>query len=397
MSDITLLNLPGAIELAGDDQLAVGQQRAVNAVVQAAPDTRKFSLGQIMVRDFAARSSPFLARTPSGVRTLTLKKQTFIPLIVPDGNSNNIDHYYYADSDQTLNVASLLDTGSISPGTDYKVFLCWTGTAFTFSVSLASKAAPSGYSTANSRVIGGFHTLCADAGTGMTYWHFDSSEALPHPLNGYVAGDILPQSVWCLNDLPYAYHRAMDTGVGQVGGMVYVPPVDRWVDIYLQSGSGEQTKSSFGATHTVSRQYADHLEDMFCVGKDLLSETDFAAAALGSNEQTVIAGAADAGTVGGHSDTTGRRMISAWGVEECCGYLAQWLDGIGQGGSQQYPEWNTQSGEKGSWYGDCFVLLAGGAWGAGTPCGSRYRYASDVRSATSADFGGRGRSRALHF
>ena len=37
-----------------------------------------------------------------------------------------------------------------------------------------------------------------------------------------------------------------------------------------------------------------------------------------------IAGSNDPGTTGGHKDTAGRRMISNYGVEDCCGVLWQW-------------------------------------------------------------------------
>jgi hypothetical protein len=313
---------------------------------------------------------------------------------------------YYTAAPVTINVASALDTGSIANGKDYKVFLCWTGTAFIFKVTLAENDYPSGYGAGDAKLIGGFHTLCVAAGSGMTYWHFASAEALAHPLNGYVAGDILPQSVWCLNHRPHS----------EPEGMVYIPPLDFWCDIYLQSGSGEYTRSAYQGAITRTRQYVDFVEDQFCVKKALLNDEEFAAAALGSNEQTNISGSAFVSPAGGHSDTAGRRMISIYGVEEMCGLLWQWLattsaagvEGSIYGQTATTPTYGWlamtqssngpygQSGGKGSFWGLAGALLAGGAWSHGASCGSRARDAVNARSDADANCGGRGRSRALH-
>ncbi len=55
---------------------------------------------------------------------------------------------------------------------------------------------PRDYTVTNSQKIGGFHTLCADVGT-----------ISGHPLSGYQAGDILPNSVLCLNHRPHSSTR----------------------------------------------------------------------------------------------------------------------------------------------------------------------------------------------
>jgi hypothetical protein len=202
--------------------------------------------------------------------------------------------------------------------------------------------------------------------------------------------------------------------------MVYIPPLDFWCDIYLQSGSGPNTKSAFGGAITRSRQYVDFVEDQICVNKALLNDEEFAAAMMGSNEQTaVVAGEAGATTngAGGRSDTAGRRMISIYGVEEGCGSLWQWLattSGSGVAGTifgqtSTTPTYSViaitqssygpfgQAGGKGSFWGVCGVLMAGGHWGYGTNCGSRARRANGSRSNVASEFGGRGRSRPMRF
>jgi hypothetical protein len=281
---------------------------------------------------------------------------------------------FTADEDTELEVESLLDTGSaLENGKDYYLFVCNEGDGeFTIKMSL-QKDTPDGYEPENVTLIGGFHTLCADTGTGLTYVF--GGEEKPHPLNGYIAGDILPASVWCLNHRPHS----------EPEDMVYIDLLDFWCDIYVQSGSGVNTKSVYQGAATVSRQYTDFVEDQFCVKKSLLNDEEFAAAILGSNEKTSISGRS---TAGGHSDSAGRRMISVHGVEEGCGWLWQWLATTATSGGSG---WTTQSGNKGDFYGECYVLLAGGGWNDGAACGSRSRNANNSRANANSNIGSQGR------
>ena len=86
----------------------------------------------------------------------------------------------------------------------------------------ANSTVPLRYTADTSRKIGGFHTLCADVGT-----------ITEHTLRGYVAGDILPASVWDLKHRP----------VCSPEGMVYVDGLDIWIDIYLASYTGSYSNS----------------------------------------------------------------------------------------------------------------------------------------------------------
>jgi hypothetical protein len=314
---------------------------------------------------------------------------------------------FYSDADLELDVASILDTGTLANGKDYYLFECPpVGDQRVFKVSL-TKTAPLGYNAQNVFLIGGFHTLCVTVGTGLTY--VIGGETKNHPLNGYVAGDILPYSVWCLNHRPFSESE----------GMVYIPSLDFWCDIYLQSGSGANTKSAYQGAITRSRQYVDFVEDLFCVKKELLDDGEFAAAMIGSNEQTNVSGTSESGAIsggaGGRNDTANRRMISVYGVEEGCGSLWQWLRTTSAGGAvgSMYgqtadtptygwlsPTTSTygpygQSGGKGSFWGIAPALLAGGVWGDATGCGSRARGAANARSRAYSNLGGRGRSRPM--
>ena len=229
-------------------------------------------------------------------------------------------------------------------------------------------SAPTGHTTDDSRKVGGFHCLCLSVGT-----------ISGHPLSDYVTGDILPASVWDLKHRPTC----------QPEGMVYISELDFWADIYLQSGTGVNTKSVFGGTITASQTHGQHVEDLFKVGKAPLSDPEFSCAAEGSNQRTAIQGAANPETTGGHVDSGGRRMISNYGLEDCCGALWQWLDEQGPAGGSS---WSSTDGGKGCVYGNVYALLAGGNRSNSTNCGSRCRHGSYSRLDASSVIGCRGRA-----
>ena len=303
-------------------------------------------------------------------------------------------------------------------GADYFVYLLNDGS---LTAVISSGTAPD-----NSVKIGRFHTLCVSVGTinmvapaspssglsaGGTYlikpYHADEDPdfyafynktivsvttqsaydlvTVGHPLSGFTAGDILPESVFCLTFHP-------DTLVEDA--MVYDKGFDRVIDVYLQSGTGMNTRSRYNATHTVSRTAYNHADDMRCVGKELLSDGEFTSAALGSNEKTAITGSSDKTYVGGHVDTSNRRMISAIGCEEMCGYLTQWLRDVAPAGGSAWATTDTHA-SFGQEYGDPYVLRAGGSWSDSSNAGSRCRYSSVRRSTVYGGIGGRGSSRVI--
>ncbi|WP_375609860.1 MULTISPECIES: hypothetical protein, partial [unclassified Bartonella] len=213
------------------------------------------------------------------------------------------------------------------------------------------------------------HTLCADVGV-----------IIDHPLSGYQAGDILPNSVWCLNHRPHSSPE----------GMVYDPSTDIWVDIYLQSGTGENTRSSYNVPITTSRSYTEHATDMMRVKKSLLSDKEFISALYGSNEKTSIAGnkAPTPKKTGGYKDTGNRRMISHIGCEDGCGYVWQYL-------SETFPAQTSISG--GSIKSSMNVLIGGGSWQQGFYSGPFYRNGQYSRGFKDDKIGARGCSHPRYF
>ncbi|WP_051101756.1 hypothetical protein [Bartonella vinsonii] len=112
--------------------------------------------------------------------------------------------------------------------------------------------------------------------------------------------------------------------------MVYDPSQNLWVDIYLQSGTDENTRSAHGVPITTNRSSTDHISDLLRVKKSFLTDEQFASAMYGSNDKTNIQGkeAPLPKHSGGYVDTDNRRMISHIDCEDGCGYVWQFLSGV---------------------------------------------------------------------
>jgi hypothetical protein len=254
-------------------------------------------------------------------------------------------------------------SGSSRAGKDFYIYACDDNVlAPTLKLSVNSTT-PTGYNATTSRKIGGFHCLCVDVGT-----------IAGHSLTNYVAGDILPASVWDLK------HRPRNQ---KPEGMVWSAKANIWVDIYLMSGTGTSTLSVNGGTISDNRNWMDFVDDAGAVGKRLLRDFEFQVIAQGVPEGVNITGSADPTTTGGHITTGNVRMLSNIGCEDLAGVMWQWLDEQSYRYDAATWSWKNVTGGKGQLYtqdsyGDV-KLLAGGTWDFGANCGSRGRYAADCR------------------
>lgn len=276
-------------------------------------------------------------------------------------------------------------TGSNRAGKDFYIYACVTSNGLKFILS-ANSTVPTGYTADNSRKIGGFHCLCLDVGT-----------ISGHTLSGYVTGDILPLSVWDL------LHRP----VCEPEGMVFIEDINKWVAIYLPSWDGSKLVSRYqgtivdgdSATAMDGEQFVEFAGLAKC---HLHSRDEFQVFAFGSNQKTTIAGSKDPGTTGGHTDTNNRRMISNYGIEDCCGVLSQWTKDCFEAMSFNYMDgysWQTSSvvstigdsshRDLGSCYGLLRRASVGGGWSNGSNGGSRSVFCSAFGSYASADLSGR--------
>lgn len=411
--------------LHGDGKWRTVSAPETNVIRAAFPSGR----GRWLVFDFSDESH----------KSLKIKKDTHLRLqIKTDAGTDErwLDILEDTSFDLSEQMQAAADASSARQGQlngrDFYLYLVPEGTdgikvAVSCNPAVPGDISPA-YTSNNTRKIGQFHTLCADAGTynaatpdnglyakmacapgtelnGNNYLvkkyadgefadfyrkqiksltsgtQYDVAYCV-HPLDGFLAGDILPESVWCTTFRPRC----------SPDGMVYDADTDMAIDIYLQSGRGEKTVSAFGGVKTNSRQQQNHQDDMRQVGKRLLYDHEFSSAALGSNENSAIASAKEVSTTGGHVDTKGRRMVSAIGCEDMCGLVWQFLSDTGPTGSSGF---NTYDGQAamGQTYGAWFALLGGGYWNVAGSCGSRARDASRAVSYGPASFGGRGASR----
>ena len=250
-----------------------------------------------------------------------------------------------------------------------------------FSVIVSKNSTyPSGWTAQNTRKIGWFHTLGASVESGLTYTWGGATNA--HPYAGLSAGDIDPNSVFCRSFRPSA----------NVPFMNYVEDIDKAVTVFKQSGTGVATSFVSGATITDTRRYANHEEDLACVGLHLPTASEFAIFADGSNQKTAIAGAADPVTTGFWKDTANRSMISRYGLWGCCGALWEFLSNCSGIGSVN---WQGINDGKGDTYGAIPVLLGGGNWVNSASCGSRALAGNFSRATCVANYSARGLSRIL--
>ena len=254
----------------------------------------------------------------------------------------------------------------------------------------ANSTVPYGFTADTSRKVGGFHCLCANVGT-----------ISGHQLTDYKQGDILPASFWDL------IHRPKS----EPEGMVYVDGIDMWIDIYLCSWTGTtasktlKTISKFGAVtgdgaSTEKFHPLKWEQTMGTQKKRLPWVREFRTFSVGSNQSTNIKGSADVNTTGGHSDTAGRRMISDFGIEDCCGFLWQWCSDVGSAttGSSSYGngfDANDRSDVKGQIYGAEYRPFVGGNWAYGALCGSRAATWTYGSLGLSSNYGARGASEPL--
>ncbi len=232
-----------------------------------------------------------------------------------------------------------------------------------------------------------------DIYVGMQYTTAD----VEHPLNGYEAGNILPESIWCDTWHPAALRPTTD----RPDSMVYCANSGTAIDVYLQSGTGTQTKSAYIGAIITQRVPKLHIMDMAAVGKKLLSSYEFSCAAIGSNECTILKGTFDNTTNSGdHRDTANRHMLSAIGCEDMCGLVWQYLDEIGPA-SNPYPitepdpdPWYTAD-EDGQFGGDMhlpYMLTAGGSTTSKGHSGSFSRATLFVYDSQEPDVSARGSS-----
>lgn len=325
--------------------------------------------------DVKADSNRFIMyENTSTRRSLRFKANTFIKLITETDT-----RHFVLWQDLVINAEDYLDEGTaLVNGKDYSIFLVPDGASnVAIKISL-NKTAPAGYDTVNTRRIGGFHTECADVGTVQS----------GNEMNGWLAGDIIPNSVWTL------WHRPL---IASPSGARYVPERDAWKTIYRQSGTLQNTVFEYGATLTRSRSAWDHEVDLGLVGWEFPTSIDFTISELGIVPLKAVAGKAESSCTkaGGWKNENQVRMTTSGGDESTCGGLWTILQEYGPCGGQNWQTSGVNTLTSPRQYGSINRLLGGGNWDSSGYAGPSSRLGSDSALGTSASVGACGWSRPL--
>ena len=221
--------------------------------------------------------------------------------------NNGVHRLYRVNNDIVFNPASLLDEGSdLENGVDYNIYIVVDNGSTANLVVSKNITFPNGANADNSRRIGGFHTLCADIGTLLN--------TNSHPLYGFMAKDILPQSCWDLINRPYC----------NPAGMVKSFKLPVWYDIYFSSGDNNALVSKYNGTirHSIDFDTTEYLLSL--QGKKLLDDTEFTDMSYTSDN--FIPNVNFPVTTGGYiNSTSGRRVVSFIGCEEATGVMQVYL------------------------------------------------------------------------
>ncbi len=289
---------------------------------------------------------------------------------------------------QSFATATAITMPTLVSGTDYAIYICNDGTVRADSSYLF----PSGYSAANSRMIGGFHySLIAPATTvaGGSFATSGSGMIWTQPDVDSIAG-INKFSIW---DLKYRPACSSPKGMALVNGRT-------WVDIYLCStdtaangtskyntniasgtvlpkipaefgGNGSATYSAFDwwAANEICRANQ----------KRLLLASEFYAAAFGVTEsQSIDATASTYPTAMRNAGYT-----SKWGLEQASGVHYTW----GQDSAGSASAWVANGGRGQSYNNSVYRVILGGSRTYGSNSGSRCSNWSVVASDASWSLG----------
>lgn len=262
---------------------------------------------------------------------------------------------------------------TLTPGTDYAIYACTDG-------SIRADAdwwAPTGYDSANSRKVGGFHYGLVAPGTTPADGGFNTATSAPLISMVWTQTDVdhlAGINVFSLWDVKYRPTCLDPRGMVCVAGSF-------WVDIYfcstdhLTNGTSKYLTDvanggtvlpkiplTFGGDGTntyTTFSWFEAVEIARSHGKRLLSYPEFAAVAFGVTENQ---------SLGGNSailpaTTREAGYTSKWGVEQATGHLWVWGDSVhGVAGSASTASPDVYAGVgRGQTYGTPYAALFGGA------------------------------------
>lgn len=309
---------------------------------------------------FVKADSSTVAFTKTGANTLSIKAKTYVNV-------------------QGIPVAFLTATNIVMPtltaGTDYSIYACQDGTIR----ADASATTPTGYTTVNSRKIGGFHYGLVSSGTTPAAGSFNTVTSSP-----------LVSMVWAQSDVDaiaginqYSLWDVKFKPVCDAAGMVLV--ANRfWCDIYFTGTDHTTNGTSKYNTNIASGTVLPKIPSMFggngtttyttftwyeanevamAANKRLVSYSEFAVAAFGVTENQSIGGASTTYPATGRSPG----YTSKYGVEQATGHHWTWADpAVGAAGAA----W-AAGANRGQTYGIPYGALVGSDRDYGVMSGSR--------------------------
>ena len=274
----------------------------------------------------------------------------------------------------TFASATTIVMPTLTAGVNYAIFACTDGTVR----ADASFSAPSGYTTANSREIGGFHY--AAGGNATAQAGGDTTPAI----NQY--------SLWDIKFKPSCSDpRGMCLVAGGLWADIYLLGVDYQTNgtsaynVTIADGSSPpKVPAQFGGNGTTTYTtltWWEANEVLRSVGKRPPTYDEFAALAYGTTEAS--SGGTDPG-----STILRAAYTSKWGVMLASGNLYVW--GAEFGGGAAGAVWTANTGGRGSTYQMENAAFFGGFWGGTSISGSRCSAWSDSPTLSLASIGSRG-------
>lgn len=244
---------------------------------------------------------------------------------------------------------------ALSPGVDYAVFSCSDGTLR----ADASFTAPAGYTTTNSRRIGGFHF--APGGNALAR------------AGGNDTPQINEYSLWDVKFRPACPDpRGMAMVANAFWADIYLTGVDHYTNgtskynVTIADGSSPpKIPALFGGTGTTAYTtltWWEAAEIATSHGKRLPTYAQFAALAFGVTE------ASSNGTDPAVT-TWAKTYVSKFGCNQATGMLWQWGDEFGGGAAAS--SWSANTSGRGSTSQMENAVIFGGRWGDGASSGSR--------------------------